>query len=714
MKFKKSKSLKWKFVLAGFLLLISAFFSSLLSHFLVMNLTGKYKNILSINAFITSIKTDTKHQILFFILTGTIWLAFCYLVFFANHLNATKTGMRRLTPEIEIPVEAGQKQYGASEFLSDEKMTKHFSEITINLKDPCIKMLISEGKKDSKFIKKDVVRKVNMKITEPILNDGGMPISFENTKTEETYRCITGDLHTIIYGTTGSSKTRRLMIQSCDIQALAGKDMLFSDPKGELYLYHYVFLERLNYAVFPIDFKNPMKSVKYNFLEQVIQAMKDNDIPKAIAKCWDFADNLVVDSQNENPLWSNGEKGILASAIMLVVYDNSVLGLKKQYPNATDVELNNLYETKHKYYQNCSNLYYFLAQISQTNEETGELWINDIIAVLPDSHPAKLTLMIVESAPIKTRGTFITSALATLRLFTDPNIAQMTNETALDMFDTTKKKAIFIILPDTSKKYYPLASLIVNQFYQYMAEYADEQGGRLDREFYINADEFGNFTKIPDCNNKLTVARSRGIRFNLCLQSQKQLVEIYGENIASILTDSCDYQIYLKSNEESTLKLFSDKSGPYTVLSTSGSTSVNNNGSLFQSSMNGSSSSSTNLMGRPLLFPNEVSHIERPYILTIANGFPCLTKSPDLSEWAFNDMLGLGNKAHNTKLRKVREKNRLTFSIKAELALWDFKEFYGTLVNQKTSEKQKIDREEKKKREDNEMKTKWSEEYKLF
>ena len=71
---------------------------------------------------------------------------------------------------------------------------------------------------------------------------------------------------------------------------------------------------------------------------------------------------------------------------------------------------------------------------------------------------------------------------------------------------------MFIILPDEKTTFYPIASLIVSQQYEMLAEAADKRGGRLKRRVNFVLDEYGNFTPISDMTNKLTVAAGRGMR----------------------------------------------------------------------------------------------------------------------------------------------------------------------------------------------------------
>lgn len=78
-----------------------------------------------------------------------------------------------------------------------------------------------------------------------------------------------------------------------------------------------------------------------------------------------------------------------------------------------------------------------------------------------------------------------------------------------------------------------------------------------------------------------------------------------------------------------------------------------------------------NLSARPLLTPDEILRINRPYLLVMTSGkMPAMTQAPDLSKWYFNIMYGLGNEEHNRKLREKRENDRVTNEVK-EVKLWD-------------------------------------------
>lgn len=289
---------------------------------------------------------------------------------------------------------------------------------------------------------------------------------------------------------------------------------------------------------------------------------------------------------------------------------------------------------------------------------------------LPPEHPASTIFNIARIAPEKTRGSFFTSALTTLRLFTSKSIYGMTYKSDFSLKQAGERKtATYIILPDEKTTYYPLASLFVYQNYVSLVESADERGGELKVRVNYILDEFGNFTTIPAFSNMLTVAGGRKIRFNLFLQSFSQLENKYSREIAENIRDNCQTWIYLKTASNETASVISKKLGTYTTSSYSRSSSY----SKYQS---GSNSESINLISRNLLTEDEILRIERPYVLVIQTGlFPIITKLPDISRWKFNSLFGMGNQEHNRKLRFERESQRPVKEIE-NIKLWGIWNMY--------------------------------------
>ena len=351
------------------------------------------------------------------------------------------------------------------------------------------------------------------------------------------------DCHLLCVGATRSGKSRCLVLESICLLGLAGESIFCSDPKAELFHYTADFLKKLGYEVLVLDFKNPEKSMRYNLLQPIIDAISEGDTDRAEMLAWDLTNNLVGKPEGEK-IWTNGECSIIAAAILCVVCDNQ----------------------KRPEFQNMTNVYWFISEMCRTIGN--KMPLLEYVKKLSPSHPARALLSISDVAPSRTRGSFYTSALTTLRLFTSKSIYAITHTSDFTLADMgSKKQALFVILPDEKTTFYPIASLIVSQQYELLAEAADRRGGRLERRVNFILDEYGNFTPISDMTNKLTVAAGRGMRYALFVQGFDQLKEKYSDNIANTIKGNCQVWAYLQSDDPETLREMSDKLGSYTTSS---------------------------------------------------------------------------------------------------------------------------------------------------
>lgn len=252
-------------------------------------------------------------------------------------------------------------------------------------------------------------------------------------------------------------------------------------------------LKQLGYNVVTLDFKNPMKSSHYNFLQPVINEIKKGNIAQAQQRASDICESLVEDSKQEK-IWSNGEKATIKSAIMSVCMEAP--------PDC----------------QNIANVYYFLSNMCAEQKDGTMLMdkfldnikkgigsymdydVGEEVPRIPNpNHPAIGAFAPALVASSKTRQSFFASALTTLVLFTDQYVARMTSTTEIRAEDLANKKTVlYLILPDEKLTYYSLCALFVNQIYQQLVNIADNGGGRLKNRVNFILDEFGNFAPIPN------------------------------------------------------------------------------------------------------------------------------------------------------------------------------------------------------------------------
>ncbi|MCL2772742.1 MAG: type IV secretory system conjugative DNA transfer family protein [Oscillospiraceae bacterium] len=681
-------------------------------------------NNFNIDESIEILKTDEKFRQLMLYIEILITTGIS-AIFLIKKRDTFESDTTEITNNIRTPTTIGQGQHGTARWLKKSEYSQTFSHYRVDVKDkpfiepkikkidikklflgmtPIVKIkkmyrkfsgkMSDAGKAISRKWRKTrifkilsvvsgffsmVYNKICTFINIENKSSGGLVVGYEkHGKTEKIYY-LSDDVHSLVIGTTRSGKTRCMVIQTIAFTALSGESIIISDPKGELADYCTLYLKNLGYDVILLDFKQPLKSQRYNFLQLIIDAVNRKDFTSAGDLIQDITWSLVPKPKYSDPLWSHGEAAVISGAIAAVVCDN------KDKPEL----------------QNLTNVYHFILNMCQEQfieTEPGKyestILLNDYIANLPDEHLAKGIFGVAKIAPNRTRGSFYASALSTLQLFINQNIYSMTNTSDFILSETgNKKQAVFIILPDEKTTFYSVASMFVKQQYAALIDNADKRGGRLKNRVNFILDEFGNFTVISDFTTMLTVGGGRGIRFNLFVQSLAQIEEKYGRESAQTIADNCHCWAYLKTTDDGTASKISKRLGHYTTSSYSRSSSL--------SGASSNSSSSMNLISRPLLTEDEIMRIERPHTLVMYSGrFPAITRLPDLSMWQFNADLGLGDKEHNRIVRETREKEREVRKSEP-IKLWGI---WNDIINRKKTEfqQQMKSPEENKNQEENE------------
>lgn len=548
--------------------------------------------------------------------------------------SSFKVDMIEITPEIHTPVPVGQGQHGTAKWLNKKDFDKVFDSVIIDSKK------LMEGKEHipagGLVIGKEDIKK-----------------SFFSRKIKEKIYLITKDLHALIIGATRSGKTRNVVIETITMLILAGENVFIPDLKGEIRDYTEDTAKRCGYETICINFINPYESDRKNFLEPIVQALRRKDISRAIEETWSLVSQLVGEPpEHGDKLWNDGEAATLAASIMAVCYDNQ----------------------DHPEYQNLTNVFYFITEMC--SEYRGALPLQFYIDSLQEDHPAKILLAATKVAAMRTRSSFYVSAIMTLKLLTIPAINQMTNASDFDiekLIEEGKKVIVYLCLPARDKTYFPLASLVLRKLSDLIDYAADEKyGGRVPVRWNFVDDELGNFTKITNMRQQTSFGTGKGIRHFMFIQSYAQLDDVYGEKVSQIIQDNADIKIYLRSPNPTTKKKISEDLGNYTTRSYSKSN--NTPSGTFRNG--GSDGESSNLMGRPLLYPDEVGKLQRPYSLVMSDSDPAIMYAPDLSQYAMNEFLGMGDEEHNNRLRQKKaeehKKNERPHNSKMELwGIWN-------------------------------------------
>lgn len=380
---------------------------------------------------------------------------------------------------------------------------------------------------------------------------------------------VSQDGHNLVVGAPGAGKSTLVIEPTLSLIAPSGESVVVTDPKGELYEATAGAFAREGYDVVRFDLRDPALSVRWNALGLVVRALGNGDTTRATRHARDLAQILAGQGAPQGEAFWRESAVALVTALVLAVADRA------DPPG------------RH------------LASVYRTLIETTDL--DAFFGSLPVGHPAAQAFGAVKLSGKETRQSQLAVTAVALSLFGDPSIAWLTSASEFDPASVARgRKAVFIVVPDDTAAYYPLATLFVAQILQALAaEAARRPGGRLQVPVHVVLDEFGSFPRIPDFETALAVARGRGIRISLVLQAFSQLDAQHGPEIAKVMRNVCNTWVYLSSNDVETARLVSDKTGQQTVSTTSRSRALTYQGQQGPNETVGAT-------GRALLTPDEV------------------------------------------------------------------------------------------------------------
>lgn len=183
-----------------------------------------------------------------------------------------------------------------------------------------------------------------------------------------------------------------------------------------------------------------------------------------------------------------------------------------------------------------------------------------------------------------------------------------------------EKTAVFISIPETDKSYNFLANIFFTTVLKVSPKVADEiikgerEGLGYDDLIHLKLrfDEFAQLGIIPNFVESQSSVRSREISIDFVVQARSQVEGLYGKHKADTIFNNCGSLIYLGTNDGDTMKYLSMRSGDQTINSKNKSVTY---------SQQGSSSESTQSLGRPLFKPDEIARIPLDETLVFIDTF---------------------------------------------------------------------------------------------
>lgn len=456
------------------------------------------------------------------------------------------------------------------------------------------------------------------------INEVGFPILFNIKSNKVWFDKETP--HWIYLGSTGSGKSVTQVIPYCSFLSSAKnkRSAFITDPKGEIYNATSQMFKSRGYKILTIDFRNPELSNKFNILEPIIKEYEqyidyeiksnESDNEKDKVKYMNLSmsayaesnrlisslsDMIMKDKQEaKDPFWNQSARQLLEGLIGFFLEEYKLKNIKRE-----QITMNSI-----RKFQNSS--------MNNFNFEKFKKYLNK----RKYGNKSKDSLTSVLTASENTYKSITSVFGSKMNIFDDVNIANVTCESNFDISSIGKEPtALYVIVPDEDKTYYVLITVIIGLLYRELTKLANGQDDkRLPVQIDWLLDEFANCPPLRDIDAIVSVARSRGMRFHFFIQSFAQLNNVYEKDIAQIILDNCGL-VYLKTNTQETAESISKRLGKKTIESDSISRSNNMN--------KNDERTSTSLMARDLMTPEEIKQLHYKMIIFPIIGYPIIRKT---------------------------------------------------------------------------------------
>lgn len=406
---------------------------------------------------------------------------------------------------------------------------------------------------------------------------GGVPLLVKGNKAYVD----TADNHTIIFGATGSKKTRLLGMPSVEILSRAGESFMVTDPKGEIYEKTATKVSKRGYQVICLNLRELTRGQTWNPLTLPYDYYHNGEKGKAVEMISEIA-RMLAGHKADDPFWTNSTADVL-TGLMLVLMESA---RREESHIKSVLELWELY----------------LSKKGDFFKDIRKKYGNSLIT-------RKLNSLDNESN--KTVGS-IESLVATAlnRISANEEFVEFLSQEGMEFDSVTKQKtAIYLIIPDENKFYHFIASLFMEQLYEALIKEAQKNPEcKLGIRMNYIVDEFANIPTMQNMDSMITAARSRNIRFNLIVQSKMQLEDKY-KAIASVICDNCNNWLYLYSKDYGLLNEISRLCGEVIY---------------------------DNHMHLPLISEFDLQHLKKEEgeaLVLAGRNYPCITNLMDIDEY---------------------------------------------------------------------------------
>ncbi len=480
---------------------------------------------------------------------------------------------------------------------------------------------------DSKFISSEEMKKDKDLLYStwkdlPSLNETGFVFRMKNVGGKYEVN-MKPETHALVIGTTGVGKTQLLANPTIRILAHSGQkpSMVVTDPKGELYADNAAILKEEGYETVVLNLNDPYSSAKWNPMEIAYRTyQRAGNLASEVKKFSNCTpedmgytkfDESVLRGVQYGDSWYGFEKKAFPTKELL---EAELHSRKVQLEDEAKSDLRNIALTlipddpnaKDKTWPDgCRDLitgimyamledsrderlgmtidkfnFFNLYKIAMRRDPAGdrESALKTLAKYAEGRDEINGNVKQLMSGVCLASGVTQKSFLSTLsssvgKILGDDGILHLTSGTDIDFTKIPDKPTVFFIrIPDHKTERHPLGVLCISQLYKVLVDVAnktvDKKGksGALSRPVYFILDEFGNMPAVPNFGTMVTVSRSRKIFFEIILQSYTQLDIKYGPDEAKNIKGNFQMEVFLGSEDPTTIQAFSEACGETTVF----------------------------------------------------------------------------------------------------------------------------------------------------
>ncbi|MBI5595750.1 MAG: type IV secretory system conjugative DNA transfer family protein [Elusimicrobia bacterium] len=303
--------------------------------------------------------------------------------------------------------------------------------------------------------------------------------------------------HLVLVAPTGAGKTTRFVIPN--VLQLDRCSLVVTDPSGEIWEHTSGSLRHRGFDVQVLNLADPAASIGYNPLALVRTPLQSAEAARVIVR------SSPASKGHNSEFWNQGAESLCDCLIQTLV----------AYGRPETTNLHNLLALFQQYGSAGQALDPFV--FSHAPENALRTWIG------------------LKSGHEKVRQSYVSTAIASLRMLEIPELARVLATPGLD-FQALRRRptALFLVFPATKIGLY---AFVMNLLYaQGFAAWMERIPGPDDLPIFALMDEFGH-SAIPDFSTILTNLRKYRVSVSMVLQSIAQLRANYGPDAAEVIME---------------------------------------------------------------------------------------------------------------------------------------------------------------------------------